>query len=330
MGTRVLADRDFWSGVLTAGGFTAVPRWAEAPVAGTAEHEVPLPDSLGDLARRLDVPAAALLLAAHAKVLSALAGERDVVTGYAAEADGEPLPCRVTVSPGTWRTLVGAAHRAESEVLAHRDFAVADLRRELGLTEPAFEVTCGAASPLSGDRVLHVHWSEPEGRLVLRYRTDVLDARSADRIAGYHVRALELMAADPDAQHTHQSLLSAEERHEQLAGLAGPERELPDARAHELFERRVRQYPDAVAAVHGGERWTYGELNRRANRLARALAARGLGREDVVAVVTERNLDWLAATLAVFKAGGAYLPIEPHFPLAVSPRRCRGPGAGWC
>ncbi|WP_405558377.1 non-ribosomal peptide synthetase [Streptomyces sp. NBC_01171] len=314
MGTRVLADRDFWSGVLTAGGFTAVPRWAEAPVAGTAEHEVPLPDSLGDLARRLDVPAAALLLAAHAKVLSALAGERDVVTGYAAEADGEPLPCRVTVSPGTWRTLVGAAHRAESEVLAHRDFAVADLRRELGLTEPAFEVTCGAASPLSGDRVLHVHWSEPEGRLVLRYRTDVLDARSADRIAGYHVRALELMAADPDAQHTHQSLLSAEERHEQLAGLAGPERELPDARAHELFERRVRQYPDAVAAVHGGERWTYGELNRRANRLARALAARGLGREDVVAVVTERNLDWLAATLAVFKAGGAYLPIEPHFP----------------
>ncbi len=57
-----------------------------------------------------------------------------------------------------------------------------------------------------------------------------------------------------------------------------------------------------------------GELNARANRLARALLARGLGREEVVAVVTERNLDWLAAVLAIFKAGGVYLPIEPHFP----------------
>ena len=56
------------------------------------------------------------------------------------------------------------------------------------------------------------------------------------------------------------------------------------------------------------------ELNARANRLARALLARGLRREGVVAVVTERNLDWMAAVLAVFKAGGVYLPIEPHFP----------------
>ena len=52
----------------------------------------------------------------------------------------------------------------------------------------------------------------------------------------------------------------------------------------------------------------------RANRLARALLARGLGREAVVAVVAERNLDWMAAVLAIFKAGGVYLPIEPHFP----------------
>lgn len=313
MATRVQADREFWSGVLTAGGFTAVPRWAEVPASGTAEHEVLLPGSPADLARRLGVEVDALLLAAHAKALSALTGEQDVVTGYA--ADGEPLPCRLTVSPGTWRTLAATARRAQAEVLAHRDFAVTDLRRELGLTEPAFEVTCGPVdSPLSGDRVLHVRWSEPEGRLVLRYRRDVLDAESAGRIAGYHLRALELMAADPDAEHTRASLLSAGERHEQLEELAGPARELPDARAHVLFERRVRQHPDAVAAVHAGQRWTYGELNRRANRLARALVSRGLGREDVVAVVTERNLDWLAATLAVFKAGGAYLPIEPHFP----------------
>ena len=66
--------------------------------------------------------------------------------------------------------------------------------------------------------------------------------------------------------------------------------------------------------MHGDRQWTYRELNARANRLARALLARGLRREGVVAVVTERNLDWMAAVLAVFKAGGVYLPIEPHFP----------------
>ncbi|MEW6302605.1 MAG: non-ribosomal peptide synthetase [Verrucomicrobiota bacterium] len=96
--------------------------------------------------------------------------------------------------------------------------------------------------------------------------------------------------------------------------LAGPSKKLPDRRAHEIFEAQARARPDAVAALHGPRQLTYGELNARANQVARALLARGLAREGVVGVVTERNLDWLTAVLAIFKAGGAYLPIEPHFP----------------
>jgi amino acid adenylation domain-containing protein len=96
--------------------------------------------------------------------------------------------------------------------------------------------------------------------------------------------------------------------------LAGPTRELPDLRAHEVFEAQARARPNAVAAVHGSRRLTYGELNARANRLARALVARRLACEAVVGVMTERNLDWLTAVLAIFKAGAAYLPIEPQFP----------------
>src|SRR5882724_11393477 len=89
---------------------------------------------------------------------------------------------------------------------------------------------------------------------------------------------------------------------------------LPDRRAHQLFEERARAHPDAIAAVHGNRQLTYRALNGRANQLARALVARGLAREGVVGVVTERNLDWMTAVLAIFKASGAYLPIEPHFP----------------
>src|SRR5437870_2180132 len=95
---------------------------------------------------------------------------------------------------------------------------------------------------------------------------------------------------------------------------AGRRRDLPNRRAHELFEERARVHPDAIAAVHGNRQLTYRELNARANRLARAVLARGLSREGVVGVVTERNLEWMTAVLAIFKAGGAYLPVEPHFP----------------
>src|SRR5207237_5004444 len=150
-------------------------------------------------------------------------------------------------------------------------------------------------------------WGRPE-------RTEVLDAPCAARIAGYHVTALSLMTADPEAEHARASLLSAEELHCQLHGLAGPLRMLPDRRTHQLFEDRARAHPDAIAAVHGNRQLTYRALNARANQLARALLTRGLARESVVGVVTERNLDWMTAVLAIFKAGGVYLPFEPHFP----------------
>jgi amino acid adenylation domain-containing protein len=99
-----------------------------------------------------------------------------------------------------------------------------------------------------------------------------------------------------------------------LSILAGPSRKLPNRRAHEIFEEQVRARPETIAAVHGASQLTYAELNARANQVARALLARGLKREGVVGVKTERNLEWLTAVLAVFKAGGVYLPIEPHFP----------------
>src|ERR1051326_6692376 len=94
----------------------------------------------------------------------------------------------------------------------------------------------------------------------------------------------------------------------------GPSRTLPDSRVHELFEDQARARPTAIAATNGNGQMTYRELNSRANQLARALVKRGLSREGVVGVVTERNLDWLTAVIAIFKAGGAYLPVEPQFP----------------
>jgi amino acid adenylation domain-containing protein len=315
--------REYWCSVLGVGGFTALPRWTRDPIPGVAVHDVAIPEDLVAashlLADQLDVPLSSVLLAAHARVLFALSGEREVATGYVGRPGGQPLLCRLTTEPDSWRTLLLATHRVESELLAHSDFPVDDLRRDLGLTEPSFEIVfdpTGGEGDLGEDTVLGVGIGRRGDELVLRlrYRTDVLDAGCAARIAGYHLRALGLMVADLDGVHRGQSLLSVEELHFQVEGLAGPRRVLPDGRVHELFERQVAAHPDAVAAVCGDRSLRYGELNGRANRLARALLARGLSCEGVVGVVAERNLDWLVAVLAVFKAGGVYLPIEPHFP----------------
>jgi amino acid adenylation domain-containing protein len=330
MDERVDPGREFWRAVLLTGGATAIPRWTLDPAPGVAEHVVTLDDDLVAAVRRLaeglQLPLYSVVLAAHAKVLAALSGEQSVVTGYVAGPDRRALPCPLTTEARSWRSLLQDTARVESDLLQHRYFAVDELERELGVAGPAFEtefdriggVATGGrlSSDLAEGAVLRVALAAPGGRLSLRlrYRTDALDADSAERIAGYHLTALALMVADPGAEHGRASLLSDEELRFQLDRLAGPRRELPDRRFHELFEQRVRMHPDAVAAVHRDRQWTYRELNARANRLARALLVRGLRREGVVAVVTERNLDWMASVIAIFKAGGAYLPIEPCFP----------------
>lgn len=313
----------FWRDALLAGGFAPIPRWTRDPVRGVAAHAAAIPDDLvarlHRLSGELDLPLTSVLLAAHAKVLSALSGEREVATGYVAEGCAEPLLCRLSTEFDSWRSLLLDVHRVESELLTHKNFPVDQLRSELGLREPSFETVfdpTGGDGNLAEDTVAQVGISHLGDELVfrLRYRTEVMDADCAARVVGYHLTALALIAADPEAGHRSQSLLSAEQLRFQIDGLAGPFRELPDRRVHELFEQRVREQPDAIAAVHGDRQWTYRELNARANQLGRALLARGLRPEGVVAVVTERNLDWMAAVLAIFKSGGVYLPIEPHFP----------------
>ncbi|WP_370936144.1 amino acid adenylation domain-containing protein [Amycolatopsis sp. cg13] len=321
MRTGLGAVREHWREVLTAGGRTSVPRWTLESGSAIGDHETPIPRGIATglrlLAEQLRVPLSSVLLAAHAKVLAALSGEQQVCTGYVAGPGGTPLPCRLSTESGTWRELIEHTAEVDARTAAFRDFPVDELRTELGIVAPPFETVfdpTGTAGDLAGDTVLRLDVSPDLETLRLRFRTEVLNSEAAERVLGYHLSALALIRTDVAAPHRETTLLSSAELKLQLEGLAGPHVEVPDLRCHELFQRHVASRPDAIAAVHGDRQWTYRELNGRANRLARALVARGLRREGVVAVVTERNLDWMAAVLAVFKAGGVYLPIEPHFP----------------
>jgi amino acid adenylation domain-containing protein/non-ribosomal peptide synthase protein (TIGR01720 family) len=81
-----------------------------------------------------------------------------------------------------------------------------------------------------------------------------------------------------------------------------------------LFERQVRQAPDAPAVISGTETLTYAELDSRANRLARVLVKLGIGPEQVVALALPRSTEHVVAVIAVLKAGAAYLPVDPDYP----------------
>src|SRR5262245_5460189 len=140
--TTAESGREFWRGVLLAGGFTALPRWTLDPVAGVGEHEARIPDelvaALRRLANELAVPLSSVLLTAHAKVLGALSSERAVCTGYALELES-PLPLRMTLGPRSWREVLLDRARTQAEVLAHRDCPVDDLRPEIGSGGPLFQ-----------------------------------------------------------------------------------------------------------------------------------------------------------------------------------------------
>jgi amino acid adenylation domain-containing protein len=271
----------------------AVPLWCEEPPGE--------PGAAAETARRIpDAPDLhAAVVAAHAKVLAAVTGDPDVVFGLVRRAGG-PRSHRMSVGEGTWRELAARAAAVGDEAVAGAFDVVLDLS--------------GRGEHRGRTLTVRLDQRDDGPWLALRHHTAAISPDHAGRLLGYHLSALRALAETPDAEHHAGTLLSPAELEFQLTGLAGPERPLPDARFHELFERRVARHPGALAAEHRGERLTYAELNSRANRVARALLARGIAAEDVVAVVTERDLDWLVAVLAVFKAGGAYLPLEPGFP----------------
>ncbi|MET8327375.1 amino acid adenylation domain-containing protein [Streptomyces sp. NPDC005181] len=299
--------------------FTRIPRWT-APSGGehgTSAHRTPLPAELTAALERtateLGTTPAALLTAAHARVLAAVSAERDLLIGHIPQEPGTiEAPMRLDVADSTWADLVSAA--AEAAATGH----YTETRPELVLDLSGLAARTAAAQDdaLADGVVLRVAWDRDGDELALRvlYDRGALDSTYAERLAGYHLAALRLLVAGPGERHDRQSLLSEAEVDTQLYGLAGPRVALPDKTFVDLFQERVRSAPDAIAAEHGAQRWTYAELDARANRIAHALLAAGAGTEDVVAVVMDRTLDWIAAALGVFKAGGVYLPVRPDFP----------------
>jgi amino acid adenylation domain-containing protein len=167
------------------------------------------------------------------------------------------------------------------------------------------------------DMNMALFWVEETGLTgMLEYNTDLFDAVTMDRVKEQFRMVLTAVLADPDRRLSDLPLLSEAQRHQVVHEWGTARRELPPSPAaslHGAFASQVERNPEAVAVVCDGAALTYGELNRRANRLAHRLLALG-AQGETVALAAERGLDLVAGILGILKAGCAYVPIDPEQP----------------
>ena len=147
------------------------------------------------------------------------------------------------------------------------------------------------------------------------YSTDLFDHVTIQRLSERFQILLQGVVADPETPISSLPLLSPAEEHQLVVGLNETAEAFPHALClHQFFEDQVKQTPEATAVTFEGRRLSYADLNRRANQLAHQLIRLGVGPEVLVAICMERSLDLPIALLAVLKAGGAYLPLDPTYP----------------
>ena len=151
--------------------------------------------------------------------------------------------------------------------------------------------------------------------VLLKYNCDVFDAATVRRMLGHYRNLLEGALADPEQRLWQLQLMSDEEREEIVVGRNRTRVEYEDGKCmHELFEAQAEATPDQTAVIFEGERLSYGDLNRRANQLARYLRRFGVGPEVPVGIYVERSPDMVVGLLGILKAGGAYVPLDPTYP----------------
>jgi non-ribosomal peptide synthetase component F len=157
----------------------------------------------------------------------------------------------------------------------------------------------------------------PRGMTAMfEYSTDLFEHVTIERLLDRLDTLLAAVAATPDLSIDRLPLLDAATR-DALIAQGDSRRSYPrDRTVHRLFEDRAARHPDAVAVVSAAGQLSYGELDRRANQLARYLLATGIGPGACIGLFVPRSLDLVVAMLAVLKAGGAYVPLDHSYPVA--------------
>ncbi|WP_213942321.1 AMP-binding protein, partial [Pseudomonas sp. dw_612] len=252
------------------------------------------------------------------------------------------LPLRVSVGAQGARAAVKATHAQLTGLLGHEHASLALAQRCSGVVAPTplfsallnFRHSGAEPTALGDSSAWHGIESlggEERTNYPLTLSVDDLGQGfsltvqaaagvGAQRVGAYMEAALaslvEALEFAPEASLFDLAILPVAEREQLLVGFNATEALYPlDQTVHGLFEAQVERTPDAVAVVYGEQRLSYREVNNRANQLAHHLRGQGVRPDSRVAICVERSADMVVGLLAILKAGGGYVPLDPAYPL---------------
>ena len=325
-------------------------RGARLPVVMSTD----LSTAIAALARRSGATSYMVLLAAFQLLLSRWSGQADLVVGSPIAGRTErqtegligffvnTLVMRADISDDpSFAELLAQVKEAALGAYAHQDIPFEKLvqhlqpHRDLS-RQPLFQVMFAFLNvpwhmpELPGLRMIPMERSQGAAKVDLsvelmetpdglagsvEYATDLFDRSTIERLLSSYVTLLEGIVAEPERRVSEHALLSADASQRIVVDWNATAAEVPKDRCvHELFAEQAARTPDAIALVYEDSKLSYGELERRSNRLAHHLRGLGVGREQVVGLCMERSLDLVVGLLGIMKAGGAYLPLDPGYP----------------
>jgi amino acid adenylation domain-containing protein len=326
------------------------PRQAERQYAGATTQRVlthEQADTIRNTAKSLGVSQNTLLLAAYTMLLSRLSNSQDFavgvpVAGQAAEGIDtvgycvNMLPVLAhTAFDKSFTDFIKEMHETVFNAFDHQNFSMTDLVKEVApprqmgrlmLMETVFNYSryfsdidvpgCEISTRENRrhatyyDLFFQVIESQDEMVVYVDYASALFDEATIDGWISHYIELLKDIAADANKALGDYSLGGKGDAvlHGPVAKLHGDETVLT------MFEKAVKASPEATALTFGKQSFSYAELNSQANQLAHLLVQRDVSESDIVGVLQERSIDMVVTMLAIWKAGAAYLPLDPGFP----------------
>lgn len=345
-------DRDYWLGRFPKGFATSgLARDGSGRAEGALHHVTISREevlALEKLARDGSVTLQSVFLAAFQALLAVASGRTEVMVGVAADVRATAgdeelmgyfvnlLPIGAEISRG--ELFCDVLRRTFGRLLdafEHRRFPFRQLARALAARHEdpsrhelrtAFYFQTWSTPERSRfaermvrdihqagefDLVFEVMEGAGDWRLNVKYRPGVFSAVAMERLASRYLALLRKLSGGFSQEIG--KLTGEEPRRVEMVGGRGFA--YPQVCVHELIEAQAKRTPGAVAAIFQGQRWNYGELDARAERMARQLVQAGVRPGSLVGVLLNRSLDMLAGLVAVWKVGAAYVPLDPNYPV---------------
>ncbi|MDP4180345.1 MAG: amino acid adenylation domain-containing protein, partial [Bacillota bacterium] len=337
-------EKKYWldklNGDITMGAFPADMRKERPEQAARQVFSSRVPDELFNRLNRMSGSSMhgmyLILLTCTAYLLSRYTGVEDIVLGMPPSIEGGQegqsnglLPLRVQVEANlTFKDLLLQVRSSAIEAERNCNFPIGRLAGLLNLpvdedgqlqfnTAVLINGIHGrrSASALKAGIVFAFGMEDDYLTSEIEYFSSLYYKETAEQILSHLVNILRAVLDNPGIMLNDVEILSEEEKTKILCGFNATKAGYPENKTiHRLFEEQVERTPENTAVVFENKQLTYRELNEKANRMARVLRARGLGPDYIVAIALERSLEMIIGILAVLKAGGAYLPIDPEYP----------------